>query len=84
MRSKPRPYLKLVWPPLASDEDPGDFLCMQERALKSDGWRSVSLDDLRMLPPDTSAVLTTVKDDQGRIKSFWIKNAPKTWAFSMQ
>lgn len=50
-------YLTLVWPPQGSDEDPGDSSSILEQGLKSDGWRSVSLPEMRALPPGRLFVL---------------------------
>lgn len=60
MPSKELPYLTLVWPPQGSDEDPDDCSSILEQALKSDGWRSVSLAEMRTLPPGTLFVLHMV------------------------
>jgi hypothetical protein len=76
MPLKSPPYLTLVWPPVASAEDPGDFSYIQEQALKNDGWRFVSHDDLQHLAPDTWACLTGVLIN-GRM-TLWLKDVPKT------
>jgi len=79
MPSKQAPYLSLVWPPRDLVEDPDAFLSMQATALRRDGWRSVSLDDLRMLPANAWVELVSIRtrrNGQEVIHSFWMREMP--------
>lgn len=74
MPSKSAPYLTLVWPPQGSAEDPDDCSSIQEQALRNDGWRSVSLDEMRSLPRGNLFVLHGLMLN-GQM-TFWLKRVP--------
>jgi hypothetical protein len=75
MPSKPKPYLRLVWPPAATEEELADSSFILLRALENDGWRSVSIDDMRNLPPDMLCIIHGYMIN-GRVQYF-LKPAPK-------
>lgn len=76
MQSKQKPYLRLVWPPQGPAELDVDSWSTLEAALRSDGWRSVTPDDLRSLPPDYLCIVKGFEDPTGRV-TYWLKAAPK-------
>jgi len=71
MPSTSPPHLSLVSPPPVSVGEPGDFGSMLEQALRSDGWRSVCLLELRCLPRDANLVLHGI-EIEGKM-TYWIK-----------
>lgn len=79
MLSKQKPYLRLVWPPAVLDEDNDDSSFTLPQALRSDGWRSVSVEDLRRLPPDSLVIMNGYMID-GQL-TYWLKDAPQVSPF---
>lgn len=46
MSSNERPRIRLVRPPVALEEDPGDYYALQREALESDGWCCVDVSNI--------------------------------------
>lgn len=76
MQSKQKPYLRLVWPRVVSGEAPGASWFTLVQGLKSDGWRSVSVEELRQLPNIPCEVVGWRSPSGETI--YWVKDAPTT------
>lgn len=61
MQSKPKPYLRLVWPQPVVVEPLDDCSSTLAKVLESEGWLSVSTEDLQRLPPDTACLVRAYK-----------------------
>lgn len=58
---------------MAEELDASSFTL--EQVLKNDGWRSVSVEDLKRLPPDQLVVLHGYLIN-GQM-TYWLKDAPR-------